>query len=49
MNRIITKQRVASFCESCLVVLGHIIVLVLGSFVIGAIAFAVYRGFADIW
>jgi len=43
MNKILTKQKVANFCESCLLLLGHALVLVLGTFVVGALGFAIWQ------
>lgn len=43
MNKILTKQKVAKLCENCLFILGQALVLVLGTFVVGALGFAIWQ------
>ena len=43
MNKILTKQKVVNFCENCLLLLGQTLVLVLGTFVVGALGFAIWQ------
>ena len=43
MNKILTKQKVVKLCENCLFILGQALVLVLGTFVVGAHGFAIWQ------
>jgi preprotein translocase subunit Sss1 len=42
-RRIISKQRVVKFCESCAYILGQTFVVALGFVVVGALGFAIYQ------
>ena len=48
-NRILTKQRVLNFCESCILLILNGVVIVLGASVIASLVFAGYQGFKGVF